>query len=86
MTGDEILAHLEDMMVELFEVPRAAIHPQARLQEDLDLDSIDAVDMAAQLHKLTGQSVAEGELRQVKTVADVVLLVQRQLGTEPSRG
>lgn len=80
MDRDEILERLRAAMTELFtELDPAEIRLESRLVEDLDLDSIDAVDLTVKLQQLTGQRVEEGELRRLRTVADVVTLAQRHL-------
>ena len=50
---------------------------EARLIEDLDLDSIDAVDMAARIQELTGKRVAEDDLVRMRTVGDVVDVIEK---------
>ena len=76
MNDVDTLDQLRRMMVELFEIPADRIIPSARLVEDLELDSIDAIDMVVKLQELTGRRVSEDELRSLRTVADVVSLVQ----------
>jgi len=56
-TREQILATLQQIMVELFELDAEAITLEARLYEDLDLDQIDAVDMFVRLKELTGKTV-----------------------------
>ncbi len=75
MTKEEILEGLRDMMVELFEFEREEIQLQAHVVDDLDLDSIDAIDMAVQLQEMTGCKVEESELRSIRTVSDIVDMV-----------
>ncbi len=79
MTRDAIVAEVTRTLVELFEVDPAAVRPEARLYEDLDLDSIDAVDMAVKVKELTGRRVEERELRAMRTVGDLVALIERNL-------
>ena len=79
MSRDEVFVSLSRVMVEMFELPPEAIRLDARLIDDLDLDSIDAIDMAVRLQEMTGRRVAEDELRSIRTVADVVDFVHRQL-------
>jgi len=79
MSREEILAHVTRAMAELFELDPAAIRADAHLIEDLDLDSIDAIDMAARLQDLTGRRVPEEGLKSIRTVSDVVDLVMNQL-------
>jgi acyl carrier protein len=79
MSKDEIFGRVRDTMVELFELDAAAITLDAHLIEDLDLDSIDAIDMAARLQELTGRRVPEDALKAIRTIGDVVELVHREL-------
>lgn len=72
MSKDELLARLTALMVEHFEIERDRIRPAARLYEDLDIDSIDAVDMVAQLRPLLGKRLQPEVFKSVRTVQDVV--------------
>lgn len=65
------------LMVELFELEPDEISPAATLFEDLDLDSLDAIDMLKHLEARTGQRISQDALRSLRTVADVVALVER---------
>lgn len=79
MTRDQILERVQGVFTELFELEPDKIHLEARLIEDLDLDSIDAIDMVVKLQELIGQRVEETELRKVRTVGDIVDLVQTHI-------
>jgi acyl carrier protein len=80
---DEILERLRRVMTELFsELDADDIRLEARLVEDLDLDSVDAVDLTVKLQELTGQRVEEDDLRRLRTVGDVVSLTERQLARQ----
>jgi acyl carrier protein len=72
MEKELILAKLKAFLVDLFEVPEEDITLEARLSEDLDLDSIDAVDLVVKLQELTGQRIKPDEFKSVRTVQDVV--------------
>ena len=76
MNPAERQAALESAMERLFELPPERIVPQARLYEDLDIDSIDAIDMLSRLRELTGKALPADELKSVRTVGDVVSLVE----------
>ena len=80
-TRGEILSELRTILSELFEVPPESVTPEAGLYDELDLDSIDAIDMAVQLQDLAGQRVPEEALRSLRTVKDVVDLVEGLLNT-----
>lgn len=72
MTKDELLSRLTTLMVEHFEIDRERIQPGARLYEDLDIDSIDAVDMIVQLRPLLGKRLQPEAFKSVRTVQDVI--------------
>ncbi|MDP2698566.1 acyl carrier protein [Thalassospira sp.] len=69
---DDVYQQLRDYLVDLFEVPAEDITPNARLMEDLDLDSIDAVDLIVKFQEITGKKIPALEFRSVRTVDDVV--------------
>ncbi len=79
MTREDIFAQIKAALVELFEVDEEAIIPEARLYQDLELDSIDAVDLVVRLQKLTGKKIKPEECKTVRTVADVVEAVAHLL-------
>jgi acyl carrier protein len=72
MERDEILAQIKKYMVVLFDTPPDSIVDDADLAQDLDLDSIDAVDLVVELQKLTGRKIKPDEFKTVRTVGDVV--------------
>lgn len=74
-----VYQEVTSLLVKLFEVDPAAITPEARLYEDLELDSIDAVDMIVQLQKKTGKKIKPEEFKAVRTVQDVVDAIERLL-------
>jgi len=71
-TRDEVFNHLRDTLVELFEIDVDKIKPQAHLYTDLDIDSIDAVDLVLKLKEFTGQKIQPQQFKHVRTVDDVV--------------
>lgn len=64
-------------LVEQFDVPEDKITRSANLFEDLELDSIDALDMVGLIESRLGKQVDEEEVRQIRTVGDVVDFVVR---------
>jgi acyl carrier protein len=75
MTRDQIFEQMKVTMVETFELDPAKVTMDARLVDDLGLDSIDAIDLAVKLQELSGERVAEETLKSLRTVADVVTIV-----------
>jgi acyl carrier protein len=74
----EILSTLRGYLQELFDLPADKITPEARLFEDLDLDSIDAVELVVKLQEYTGKKIAPAEFKMVRTVGDVVDQIHAQ--------
>jgi acyl carrier protein len=72
------------LLVQLFDLSPDQITPDARLYEDLELDSIDAVDMVVHLQKQTGQKVKPEVFKSVRTVQDVVQVVEQLLQDKQS--
>lgn len=68
----EIQNSLTNKLVELFELEADEIQLDSRLYEDLDLDSIDAVDLLSQLKQDTGMVVDPERAKTIRTVGDVV--------------
>ena len=75
MTRDEIYAQIRNVLVTSFEIPEERVTLEARLTDDLELDSIDAIDMAVQIQDMTDVRVEEEALRKLRTVGDTVDLV-----------
>lgn len=72
MDKEDILKVIKQSMVDLFELDEDAIQPEANLYEDLDLDSIDAVDLAVKITEITGKRVNPDDFKKVRTVQDLV--------------
>lgn len=72
MTKQELLTRITAILHETFEIDPARVAPEARLYEDLDIDSIDAVDLIVQLKPLLGRNLQPDAFKSVRTVQDVV--------------
>jgi acyl carrier protein len=78
---EKVFEDVRAMMADTFELEPERITRAARLYEDLDLDSIDALDMVVKLQEIIHRRVEEQELRSLRTVGDVVEMVAAaQLG------
>jgi acyl carrier protein len=69
---EEIYQQVVSTLEELFEIDPQQVSPQARLSEDLDIDSIDAVDLVVELKSLTGKKIQPEDFKSVRSVQDVV--------------
>jgi len=79
---EQVFELLVSLLAGMFEVPAANIHLGARLYDDLDVDSIDAVDLIVELRKITGKQIDPEAFKSVRTVDDVVDAVMDILEAE----
>ncbi|MDQ7996022.1 MAG: acyl carrier protein [Luteibacter sp.] len=75
-TFDDVLDRLRTVLQETFEIDPAKVTPDANLFTDLELDSIDAIDLAIQVQDMTGTRIKPEDFKSVRTVGDVVATVQ----------
>lgn len=71
-TKEEIYQTIKVALVDLFEMPEEEISLESRLYEDLDLDSIDAVDMIVKLQEIVDRKVNPEEFKTIRKVEDIV--------------
>ena len=74
-TKQEILEKLKAVLEELFEVEPDDVELGSHLYNDLDLDSIDAVDLVIKLKEITGKMASPDEFKAARTVGDVVDII-----------
>ena len=72
MGKQEIFKQVQSALVQLFELSPEQIKPESKLFEELDLDSIDTVDLVVHLQKKIGKKVDPETFKSVRTVQDVV--------------
>ncbi len=71
-TKEQIFEELKNILHEELEIEEDLIKGEANLFEDLELDSIDAVDIAVRMQRFTDKKLTPEEFKQIKTVDDVV--------------
>jgi acyl carrier protein len=72
MSKDELYAWVVDLLAEMFELDKADMRPESNLYADLDIDSIDAVDLAVKLKQMTGKRLQPEVFKTIRTISDVV--------------
>jgi acyl carrier protein len=72
MNKEAIYARIVAILQETFEIDASRVTPEARLYDDLDIDSIDAVDLIVQLKPWVGKRLNADAFKSVRTVQDVV--------------
>lgn len=69
---EEIFDTLSEILVEDFEIEPSDLGMDVELYQDLELDSIDAVDLVVKLNEITGKRINPDAFKRVRTVGDVV--------------
>lgn len=83
MTKQELFNHLATILHETFDIDTALIKPESRLNEDLDIDSIDAVDLIVKLKPIVGKRLQPDAFKSVRTLQNVVDALYGLLNDEP---
>lgn len=78
-TSEQIYQRILLVMEDLFDIDPQQVPLESRLYEDLDIDSIDAVDLVVELKNITGKKIQPDDFKAVRTVQDVVDAVSRLL-------
>lgn len=81
-TKEQIEKTIKDILTAEFDVPAEKLTPDVDLFTELDLDSIDAVDLVVRLQQETGKKVNPEEFRQIRKLSDVVAVVEKLVNQE----
>lgn len=76
LAQETVLEKLREWMEELFEIVPEDVQLESNLASDLDVDSIDAIDLVVKIKELTGKQVNPEDFKNVRTVEDVVVVIQ----------
>jgi acyl carrier protein len=77
MTEQEILAGLGEIVDEIAGVPADQVTPSKSFVDDLDIDSLSMVEIAVAAQDKFGVEIPDEELKNLKTVQDVIVFVQK---------
>lgn len=72
MSKEQLQTWVIDLLAEMFELDKSELNADSNLYADLDIDSIDAVDLAVKLKQLTGQRMQPEVFKTIRTIGDVV--------------
>ena len=72
MNREQLQVWVVDLLAEMFELDKADLSAESNLYADLDIDSIDAVDLAVKLKQLTGKRLQPEVFKTIRTIGDVV--------------
>jgi acyl carrier protein len=84
MTDQEIIDRINDALAEEFELNPEEMKPEARIYEDMGLDSLDIVDLVIVLESSFGLKIREeAAVRNIRTLGDIhQFVIARKRGTE----
>ncbi|MBL8278479.1 MAG: acyl carrier protein [Pelomonas sp.] len=86
MTDQEIFDRLRSILVDTFDIEAERVSTQSKLYDDLDIDSIDAVDLIVKLKPLVGKRLQPEAFKAVRTVQDVIDALQGLLQADAEVG
>ena len=76
---DEVFTHLQNVFVDEFDLDADDITMTSHLVEDLDIDSLDAIDLIVNIREYTGKKIEPDSFRNVRRVSDIVDIVHELL-------
>ena len=87
LTEQEAVTLVNDILEEYFEIEREMLRPEANIFEDLELDSLDIVDLVVAMQKRFNVRIRDDErIRHIRTLGDIhrfVLTLQEE-GVSPA--
>ena len=75
-TEEEILTGLGEIIDEIVGIDKSEVTPEKNFVDDLDIDSLSMVEIAVAAQDKFGVEIPDDELRNLKTVKDVINFVQ----------
>ena len=69
---DDIYKKVTTILVNMFEIDPNSISEDSLLYDDLDIDSIDAIDLIIELKSYTGKKIPPEDFKSIRTVGDIV--------------
>ncbi len=81
MSPEAIISKIDEILIEEFELEPEAVVADARLREDLDLDSLDGVDLVVALEKAFDFRIDGKVVVEMKTVGDIHSYVRDHFGS-----
>lgn len=75
--AEQVIAEVDRILTQQFEIEAELVRPDAKLKEDLDLDSLDGADLMIALEKRFGVRLDESVARSFTTVGDIHAYVRK---------
>ena len=72
MDKEQLFFRIREIMVDQFEIEQSNVTLDANLYEELEIDSIDTVDLMVQIKELTGKKIPPDKFKKIRTISDVI--------------
>ena len=80
MSRDEVVVKVNDFLIDEFELEEDQLMPDAKMKEDLDIESLDFVDIAVIIEKQFGLKVTSEQMVKIKKLEDLYnFILERSL-------
>lgn len=73
----QILQHIRQVLTELFEIEESQLNESSLLYDDLDIDSIDTIDLLIELKKVIGKEIDPAAFKHARTIDDVAEVISK---------
>ena len=84
MTNEKLIQLVNQVFIDKFEIEPEKLMPEKRIFEDLELDSLDIVDLVTGLQHTFGIPLRENkELLKIRTLSDIYELFAKRLEEHP---
>ena len=77
LSKEKIQQHINEVLIELFEIDEAELIGSAHLYDDLDIDSIDTIDLLIELKKVLGKDIEPTAFKSARTIDDVANVISQ---------
>jgi acyl carrier protein len=75
---EQLFSKIREILVNQFDIDESRITLDANLYEELNIDSIDAVDLLVQIKEITGEKIAPETFKEVRSIRDVINALAKQ--------
>ena len=79
MNNEDIKSKINDFLIEEFEIDQELINPDAKLKDDLGLDSLDFVDVVVEIEDVFGIKLTGNDFTNIVSLSDFYNLIIKKL-------
>ena len=72
MNKEDVFLKFQEILVEEFEIDKERVTPDAKLYEDLELDSIDLIDLMVRMKEYIAGKLEPEQFKKAVTIQDVI--------------